>query len=189
MKRGQRIVACSLALTALGLPYAFPEQTSQGLGNKPALRRPESSGSVKTPDLKKSPDGAVVPTEPGKEVINHSSDYNAQFRRDPFRSLLTKKEIVVDSTGEGKRPSGVRGMLISELKLIGVAKGLSKERIAIVVGPDQKAHFMQVGDRVWDGSIQTIDDAAVLFVREFKRGTSVTRRQDIKMYLYPPIQQ
>ena len=110
--------------------------------------------------------------------------------RDPFKSLEPKapKGPDIIEAGPEKRPAGIRGMQISDVKLIGLAKGLSGERIVIVNGTDQKAHFLKAGDRLWDGFLKSIEETAVLFVRETKFSSGV-RRQDVKMHLYPPIQQ
>lgn len=184
MSRSHKFIAMAwTALFAFGSMGIAPAQKAPGIADKiPPATVPNVTHPAPAP---------AIPVDVMKEPSARSFDLNAfTSKRDPFKSLVKPTVINVDmSPDKVKRPSGIRGMLVSEIKLIGLAKGLTGDPIAIVMGNDQKAHFMKSGDRVWDGTIKSVDDTSVLFIKETKRGSGAIQKQDVKMYLYPPIQQ
>jgi hypothetical protein len=115
--------------------------------------------------------------------------YDPQNKRDPFKSLIAKKsapDAPVDPI-LGKKVPGIRGMPIQEVKLIGLAKGINGEKIAILFGTDQKAHFLYRNDRLLDGYIKDITADSVTFVREVKYLSGNVKREELKVLLYPPV--
>ena len=80
--------------------------------------------------------------------------YDPAGRRDPFRSLVERVVI----KGEGERPDGIEGMLISEVDLVGIITSPGGE-LAFLNGSDNRGYFLHVGDDLYDGLVQDIDRA------------------------------
>ncbi|TDI32271.1 MAG: hypothetical protein E2P03_06885 [Acidobacteria bacterium] len=81
--------------------------------------------------------------------------YDPAGRRDPFRSLVERVAI----KGEGERPDGIEGMLISEVDLVGIITS-PRGDLAFFNGSDNRGYFLHVGDDLYDGLVQDIDRAA-----------------------------
>lgn len=94
---------------------------------------------------------AKKPDQPEAYDINYS--YDPGNRRDPFISLL---EAV-------KKPTAPRGALtVADAKLVGITQG-KEGYVAIIMGTDNKARFMKVGDKLFDGEIIGIEPDKVIF--------------------------
>src|SRR5581483_7287385 len=83
--------------------------------------------------------------------------YNPQNRRDPFVSLLKP----VSGADRTNKPSGIAGFLIQEVALKGIVKDAVQGYIALLLGPDGKSYFCKVGQRLYDGTITSIDAVTV----------------------------
>jgi hypothetical protein len=78
----------------------------------------------------------------------------------------------------------MEGFLIQEVALKGIVK--TKEAyIAMLLGPDNKSYFCQVGQRLFDGAIVAMDQTSVTFRQEVTDPLSPVRVRDIKKSLYP----
>jgi type IV pilus assembly protein PilP len=116
--------------------------------------------------------------------------YNPQGRRDPFVSLV--KPVGPGGT-KGPRPAGIPGFLIQEVALKGVVKtsggGLGPAAnpgyIAILQATDGKSYFVNVGQRLFDGVIVSIDASSVSFRQEVTDPLSPVRTRDVRKTLYP----
>lgn len=78
--------------------------------------------------------------------------YDPAGRRDPFRSLIEK----VDVQRQGPRPTGIAGMLISEVDLVGIVRDPDGD-LAFFNGSDNRGYFLRVGQRLYDGQVIRID--------------------------------
>lgn len=85
--------------------------------------------------------------------------YDPAGRRDPFRSLIGSKDV-----GRGG-PPGVAGFLIEELDLQGVVR-TKQGLVGMVTGPDNNGYTLRVGDKVFDGEVVRITQAAIVFRQE-----------------------
>lgn len=86
-------------------------------------------------------------------------------RRDPFRSLQVGPEDVV---GGRPLPPGKRGLVISQLTLVGVVS-TPTEKIAVVnMRGKNRAYFLREGDELFDGFVNRITDDGVLFKERAK---------------------
>ena len=81
--------------------------------------------------------------------------YDPAGRRDPFRSLV--ENVVIK--GEGKRPEGIAGMLITEVDLVGIITS-PRGDLVFLNGSDNRGYFLYEGDDLYDGRVQDIDRAA-----------------------------
>ncbi len=106
--------------------------------------------------------------------------YDPQGRRDPFQSLIGPKQALEP----GKRPPGIPGFLIDELKLQGVLRtkgGL----VAMVNAPDNKGYLIRVGDKVLDGEVIRITQSTVVFRQEVNDPTRIERYREVVKDLAP----
>ena len=143
-----------------------------------------------------------APAEPakpdvGKSILDQELEpapggytYNPQGRRDPFISLV---KPVGPQGLKGARPAGIPGFLIQEVALKGVVKtagggmGVAQGAgyIAILQGTDGKSYFVNVGQRLFDGVIVSIDATSVSFRQEVTDPLSPVRTRDVRKTLYP----
>ena len=106
--------------------------------------------------------------------------YDPQGRRDPFQSLIGPKQ----APDSGKRPPGIPGFLLDELKLQGVLKtrtGL----VAMVNAPDNKGYLIRVGDKVLDGEVIRITNSSVVFRQEVNDPTRIERYREVVKDIAP----
>lgn len=78
--------------------------------------------------------------------------YDPAGRRDPFRSLIEK----IDIQQQGPRPTGIAGMLISEVDLVGIVDDPEGD-LAFFNGSDNRGYFLRVGEKLYDGQVVRID--------------------------------
>ena len=115
-----------------------------------APQRAESLASVAALD-----ESAIRPTR--------RYTYEPAGRRDPFRSLVEKVSINFN----GPRPTGIGGMLIAEVDLVGIVDDPEGD-LAFFSGSDNRGYFVRVGDNLYDGVITRIDA---------KRGRVILRQE------------
>ena len=107
---------------------------------------------AQTPGPEKKPD------QPETYDINYT--YDPGGRRDPFINLL--KGITV----KGRNiPKGA--LAVGDAKVVGITRSKTEGFVAIVVGADNKARFMKVGDKLYDGEIIGIEADEVRFRQDF----------------------
>lgn len=83
--------------------------------------------------------------------------------RDPFQSLGGGSGRSAEPGGSRKRPSGERGLLISQIQVGGIVLG-GRGKIAVVaVQGRDRAFFLREGDRVYDGILKEIRSDRVIF--------------------------
>ena len=106
--------------------------------------------------------------------------YNRGNRRDPFLSL----QITVTSRPDDPslRPDGLPGFLISEVVLKAIASAQGR-RHAMVIGPDQRAYFLEVGTRLYDGHVSDITTDEVLFQQEVQDMSGARRLREVTKQL------
>lgn len=85
--------------------------------------------------------------------------YDPGGRRDPFVNLLTGIKA--------KTPNLPKGALtVADAKVVGITRN-KDGFVAIIVGTDNKARFMKVGDKLYDGEIIGIETDQVRFRQDF----------------------
>lgn len=105
-------------------------------------------------------------------------DYRPAGRRDPFRSLLAE---VTAASAPSIRPFGLPGFLISEVELKAIATARGNWH-AMVIGPNQRAYFLEVGTELFDGHVVDIRPGEVVFEQQIpdlmgaRRSRTVTKR-------------
>ena len=150
------------ALVALAVPV-WAQQPP------PATTEPPKSDTIKS----------IIEQELQPDPGGYS--YNPQGRRDPFVSLL--KPVSADQGARTRRP-GMEGFLIQEVALKGIVR-TPKGYTAMLLGTDGKSYFVNVGQRLFDGVITSIDATTVTFRQEVSDPLSTVKSRDVRKTLYP----
>ena len=122
---------------------------------------------------------AEAPVEKATEPPAGAFTYDPAGRRDPFVSLVGRGS---SQQPTGARPAGLPGMLINDVSL----KGIMKERagfIALVQGPDKKTYAVRAGQRLFDGSVKSITQDAVVFSQDVNDPLSVVKQKEVRKTL------
>lgn len=114
----------------------------------------------------------LVPTRPFR--------YDAEGRRDPFRSLTLRP------TGDNEPPPGVRGLVVEELDLVGIAKHPDGE-VALVIGPDNQGYFLRTGDTIFNGTVIAVDSrqGKITFRQQVDSDERIKPYRDVDKMLIP----
>lgn len=181
-----RLFCSSLIVAGLLVPAGAAGQT-------PAETQPAAETETGQPDAEQG--GAVEgqpETPPGEaqapeqipegiELVEGSGyRYDSRGRRDPFVSLALGLNILPPEA----RPPGLSGMLIQEVTLHGIVK-TSQGYIAMIQGSDNKSYFARVGERLYDGTIENIDDEKVVFLQEINDPLRIEKFHRIEKSLHP----
>lgn len=122
--------------------------------------------------------GQKVPDQPETYDINYT--YDPGGRRDPFVSLLTGIK-----SGKQGVPKGA--ITVEDAKVVGITRNKTGF-VAILVGTDNKARFMKVGDKLFDGEILNIEADKVTFRQDLKEDNPAApglRSKEVVKRLYP----
>ncbi|MEM9552992.1 MAG: hypothetical protein AAGC60_01950 [Acidobacteriota bacterium] len=101
------------------------------------------------------------------EVMNDPGVYSYEpgARRDPFRSLLQRKDLPEDV--EPERPEGVAGLLIDEIEIEGILMLEGAGPVAQVqTASADISYLLRPGDELWDGDVVRITLDEVVFKQE-----------------------
>jgi Tfp pilus assembly protein PilP len=105
--------------------------------------------------------------------------YDPAGKRDPFKNLLAGKELKEKTT-----PGGLPQLFIDDTTLIGIVKHKNKFT-AIVSGPSGFPYYLEVGDKLTDGFILSINDSQVVFRKTNERGIPLTKPKDTVKEIKP----
>ncbi|MDP6373991.1 MAG: pilus assembly protein PilP [Vicinamibacterales bacterium] len=134
-------------------------------------------GAEQTPPAAAAAAQAGDEVEPGVEPGGEVYSYDAGGRRDPFVSLLARG---VEALPIGDRPEGLGGLTINEVALRGIVRSRGAF-VAIVQSPNDRTYMVREGDRLFDGTIRTITEDAIIFMQVVNDPLSlVTEREVIK---------
>lgn len=146
-----------------------------GLTADEAVQEPAPDAGQPTATV--DPDTITRILKDNEEMMSgRSFSYDPAGRRDPFRSLVDS----LNSTKKGPRPSGIAGMLIGEVDLVGIVKKGARY-IAFFNGSDNKGYFLKIGDTLYDGKIIKIDrsSGSVVFRQEVNDPRSIKPYRDV----------
>ena len=141
--------------------------------------------SAQTPQQKPAapaaaPAGAVEPPKTGQPAPAPFS-YEPEGRRDPFLSLLGRGN---NPTMTVSRPSGVAGLLISDVSV----KGIVRDKggfIAMIQGSDSKTYIVRPGDHLFDGSVKSIVADKVVFSQDVTDPLSLVKQREVPKAVRP----
>ena len=98
--------------------------------------------------------------------------YNPEGRRDPFKDLLTGRDL------REKTASGEPQVFIDDLILVGIVKN-KKTYTAMIGMPQGFPMFVNVGDKFTDGFVLSITESQVVLRKTHERGIPLIRPRDI----------
>ncbi|MFQ6109450.1 MAG: hypothetical protein ACE5L7_07850 [Candidatus Aminicenantales bacterium] len=105
--------------------------------------------------------------------------YNPRGRRDPFRNLMTGRDVK-----EKAMIRGVPQMSIDDVNLIGIVQSKGKYT-AIINGPQGFPFFIKVGQKFADGFVLSIKEFQVIFRKTKERGIPLRNPKDIVKEIKP----
>ena len=159
-------------------------QTATSAAPPAAGQEAQPAGQEQAPAAGEAPAEAPTQTAPVPEGIEITEGtgfrYESRGRRDPFVSLA----LGLDVLSPDVRPPGLAGMLIQEVSLRGIVKTVDGY-IAMIQGTDNKSYFARTGERLYDGNIQSIDDAGVVFRQEINDPLRIEKFQTVEKTLHP----
>jgi len=115
------------------------------------------------------------------EATKPGYSYDPEGRRDPFQSLLGRGN---DPQSNTSRPSGVAGLLISDVAV----KGILRDRggfVAMIQAPEGKTFLVKPGDKLFDGSVKAISQDKVIFSQDVNDPLSLVKQREIPKAVRP----
>ena len=119
----------------------------------PAAGAPPPSPAP-VPDPVAAKDAQAAPADP--DLAPSVYTYEVRGRRDPFRSLLIRKQV------ERSGIAGPAGMTVDELELQGTIK-TKAGWIAMMRGSDNRSYLLKKGSVLFDGEVTDISSTEVSF--------------------------
>ncbi len=164
------LAALGLTLLVTASAPAFPQESME---DSPMIASTGPSGEAVESILR----------EQERLLRGQRFSYDPAGRRDPFLSLY--EEVRVKRMGP--RPKGIRGMLVTEIDLVGIVEDASGGDVAFFTGSDNKGYFLRVGDQVYDGTIIGVDPrtGAVTFRQQVDDPRLIKPYRDVVKRLIP----
>ena len=153
-------------LTLLGVSLVFAQQSDQ--------RAEKISADVSVP---------ASPTGNGGDTEVPHYKYEAKGRRDPFRTLDVTNTIQA-AAAPIVRPPGLKGQLVSEIKLVGIVKSKGT-LMAIAEGYRNKTFFVREKADLYDGKVLEIKNDGVVFSQTLTDSLGKKITQQVIKKLYP----
>ena len=151
---------------------------------------PKPAAPAPAPVVPGQPGAApMVPGQPGAAPIQAEKtgagySYDPAGRRDPFVTL-TGRGGDLPTEGGGSRPPGIAGVLVSEVTVKGVIKSSKGGFIALVQSPDNHTYLIHPGDKVFDGTVKTITQDAVVFSQDVNDPLSLVKQREVRKTIRP----
>ena len=163
----------SLGLGAGAGRLARTQATALPSTNRVKIQTPFLSPKVILNQTWVRPSGKISKKEPAKAASAESPQTTetnipstAGGRRDPFKPWMppgTSGHSVASGVS-GSLPAGIRGLVISELRVEGIIHLESTNNmIAVVTNNTKRAYFLRVNDTVYNGVVSKITPEAVYF--------------------------
>lgn len=114
--------------------------------------------------------------------------YTPDNGRDPFLNPLRRLKQLNPTNQKippAPLPHGIGGTHIAELGFEGTSLRCDR-RLAIVRAADNRAYFLEEGDRLFDGYLKSIQAGSIILVRETKLTSGKILTQDIIRHLRKP---
>ena len=130
------------------------------------------------------PAAQPAPSQPATQPVEAPKppySYDPEGRRDPFESLLGRGN---DPKVPSARPSGVAGLLISDVSV----KGILRDRngfVAMIQAPEGKTFLVKQGDKLFDGSVKAISQDKVIFSQDVNDPLSLVKQREIPKAVRP----
>jgi hypothetical protein len=157
------------------LKAQVPSESAPALQNQPPLRAASNAsrkarGKAEAESVKK-PAPSLLSTAAG--------------RRDPFKAWVTPgASHSTAGAASGALGAGIRGLVISELRLEGVVRQQpANNMIAVVTNITKRAYFLRVNDTVYNGVVSKITPEAVYFKENTLDSSGRVATHDVEIKL------
>jgi Tfp pilus assembly protein PilP len=170
--------AINAAKGAKAKTEAAQQKNAEALDQNPAP--PAGTPPAGTPAAPGAPGAQGAPPPPAQTGAGYS--YDPSGRRDPFISLSGRAGEMVPAAGA--RPAGIAGVLVSEVNVKGLFKS-PKGFIALVQAPDNRTYIIHAGDKVFDGTVKTITQDAVVFSQDVNDPLSLVKQREVRKMIRP----
>jgi Tfp pilus assembly protein PilP len=169
----------SLVLVCVGITLAAQQSNKPTPPSKIDASKAGSTQQTVAPPASAAP----VATPPANEAAVPNYKYEIRGRRDPFRSLDVTHSIQAASAPI-VRPPGLRGQLVSEIKVMGIVKSKGG-LLAIVQGYQNKTFFVHANEVLYDGKILEIRNDVVVFNQTLTDNLGKQVSKQVVKKLYP----
>jgi len=103
-------------------------------------------------------------------------------RRDPFRPLVVKGK---SDELPARLPPGKAGLVIGQLAVQGIVRGLGGQWIAVVDNKTKRAYFLYAGDELYNGTVSRITENNVVFEERVTDQIGRPRTREVVKQLAP----
>ncbi len=127
-----------------------------------------TAAAAQTPEAPAAPAPAPASIALGTRVGVTPTNYDEGNRRDPFSSLIAVPSRTAGGES-GPVIKGLHGVVLADITVRGIVKSGSQV-LAILEGPNRQSFVARLNDRLRDASIQSIDQAGVVFAEQASPG-------------------
>lgn len=178
----------ALALSALLAQVPNPAATigaARDAKAKTEAAQQKNAEALDQKDQKPAAPGVPAPGAPAAPPAQSGAgySYDPAGRRDPFISLSGRGGEV--TTAAGARPPGIAGLLVGEVTVKGVWKSPKVGFVALVQAPDSRTYIIQAGHKVFDGTVKTITQDAVVFSQDVNDPLSLVKQREVRKAIRP----
>ena len=98
-------------------------------------------------------------------------------RRDPFQAIVIRSQ---QQEIPAQLPPGLRGLVIGQIRVQGIVRGINNEWIAVADNNTNRAYFLRERDEVWNGVVSRITADAVMFQERMTDANGRTNTRDVE---------
>jgi Tfp pilus assembly protein PilP len=142
-----------------------------------ALQAPAAAPAAPPPASQPAPAPPATAAPAPQPPPPDNYTYSADGRRDPFLSLLGTGPVRGGTLT--KRGEGVAGMTLAEISVRGVLQSRGM-LIAMVQGPDNRTYLVRQGDRLADGTVQSVTAEGLVVMQEVNDPLSLVKQRIVR---------
>lgn len=122
----------------------------------------------------------AAPPAPAKQTAGSASAAQQPAtggkRRDPFHTLIVRQK---KEEAPVRLPPGQKGLVIGQLQVQGIVRGINNEWIAIVDNKTKRAYFLHQGDEIYNGVVTKITEDSIAFEERVTDTFGRTRTREV----------
>jgi hypothetical protein len=164
------VLAWGLAVAVTARAQTAPEAPPQ------AAALPDAAAAAVVPAIPPMV-AATIPI--GTRVGMGPSNYEDGNRRDPFSSLIAPRSNAPTAAPSTRRINGLPGLALADVTVRGVVKH-GPTTLAILEGPSGQSFVARLKDQLRDASVESIDQAGVVFAEQVGAGQRISVRKTIR---------